>query len=270
VSEGLGSLDWLRAQARRAIQRGGNTLASFELFHLNKRVSDETRSVLIEVSRWLSCEATELPPREGPLVCGIDLGGSASMSAWANFWPQTGRLEAYGAFASKPSLLDRGRADGVSGRYQDMQQRGELITMGASVVPVSEFVAAMLAKLDRYPISTIVCDRFRQAEFVDALTKANVRAAPTFRGMGFKDGSEDCEAFRAAVFDGKVKAQPSLLLRSAFADAITISDVAGNAKIAKGRSHGRIDPACAAVLAIAEGIRRHSRPVRAARAPAWA
>jgi len=73
--------------------------------------------------------------------------------------------------------------------------------------------------------------------------------------MGWRDGAEDVERFRQAVFDDQAKALPSLLMRSALSDAVTVSDVSGNAKLAKARSLGRIDPAAAAVLAVAEGRR---------------
>ncbi len=269
IESGIVSLEWLRAQARRAAARGGNTLSSFRLFHLNQRTSDENRAVLIKAARWQACETADEPARDGPLVCGLDLGGSASMSAWANFWPATGRLEVYGAFASSPSLLDRGRVDAVAERYVEMQRRGELVTLGANVVPVHEFMSAMLAKLDGYPVATIACDRFRQSEFVEALGKAGVRVAPTWRGMGWKDGSEDVERFRTSVFDGKVKAKASLLLRSAFADAIVVIDHAGNSKITKSKSLSRIDAACAAVLAIGEGSRLVGRGEKKPARWAW-
>ena len=71
------------------------------------------------------------------------------------------------------------------------------------------------------------------------------------------------------MFDGQVKTRPSLLLRSAFSDAITLIDPAGNAKLAKGRSLGRIDAAAASVLAVAEGARRMGRPVKKSRAALW-
>jgi phage terminase large subunit-like protein len=58
-------------------------------------------------------------------------------------------------------------------------------------------------------------------------------------------------------------------LRSAFADAITLTDPAGNHKITKSRSNGRIDAACAAILAVAEGMRRLARSQKKARAT-WA
>src|SRR3546814_12717140 len=82
----------------------------------------ETRDLLLTVDEWLSCETAALPPREGPVVIGIDLGGSASMSAAAYYWPQTGRLEVLGTFPTRPSLLNRGQADGVGSRYRSEER----------------------------------------------------------------------------------------------------------------------------------------------------
>jgi phage terminase large subunit-like protein len=101
------------------------------------------------------------------------------------------------------------------------------------------------------------------------MQKANLRVPFIWRGFGWKDGSEDIERFRRALFDGEVKTLPSLLLRSAFADAITLVDPAGNHKLAKSRSLGRIDAAAATVLAVAEGARRVARPARPARVAQW-
>jgi phage terminase large subunit-like protein len=268
---GVGSAPaWLQAQAQRAIARGGNALASYRLFNRNERVSGESRDVLVSVDTWLDCEVSELPPREGGAVVGIDLGGSSSMTAMAAFWPNTGRLEAFGAFPRNPSLEDRGRADAVGRRYVEMADRNELVTMGDRVVPTGEFIAEVMRRLDGAPVLTFVSDRFRESEFREALAAAGVRAPVHFRGQGFRDGSEDCERFRQATFDGLVSVKPSLLLRSALSEAVTVQDDAGNKKIAKSRSAGRIDAAAATVLAIAEGERRRRNPAQQARSPVWA
>ena len=66
-----------------------------------------------------------------------------------------------------------------------------------------------------------------------------------------------------------MKVAPSLLLRFAFADAITLVDPAGNHKLAKARSLGRIDAAAATVLAVAQGARMKAAPTRKARM-SWA
>ena len=266
AEHGIGaSIEWLQAQAGRAIARGGSALTSFRLYNRNERISDESRAVLLTVDEWLACESDTLPPRAGSVVIGIDLGGSASMSAAAFYWPETGRLEALGAFPGNPSLLDRGQADSVAGRYVEMEKRDELFTLGDRTVPVAPWLVEVLRRVTDQPIAALVADRYRQAELAEAMQRAGIRAPVVWRGQGFRDGGEDVERFRRAAFEGRVKSAPSLLLRSAFADAVCLSDPAGNQKLAKARSTGRIDPAAAAVLAVAEGARIAARPQRKAR-----
>ncbi|MFQ8432500.1 terminase large subunit domain-containing protein [Amaricoccus sp. W119] len=269
-AEGIGATpEWLVAQARRAIARGGSALSSFRNLNRNERVSTEDRSVLVTVDEWLAAEVApeDLPPRRGECILGIDLGGSRSMSAAAFYWPQTGRLEALGTFPAFPALADRGASDGVSGRYVEMQERGELSVMGEATVPPGPWLAEIARRIDGAEVACIVGDRFRHAEFTEAMQTGGLARVPfIWRGFGWKDGSEDIERFRRALFDGEIAVAPSLLLRSAFADAITLIDPAGNHKLAKARSLGRIDAAAATVLAVAEGMRRKAAPTRKARA----
>lgn len=271
--EGIGAKpEWLVAQAQRAIARGGSALSSFRNLNRNERVSTDDRSVLVTLDEWMSCEVSpdDLPPREGQCILGVDLGGSRSMSAAALFWPDTGRLECVGTFPAKPSLTNRGASDGVGQRYVEMHERGELSVLGENTVPPGLWLAEIVRLADGAEISCIVGDRFRHAEFTEAMQKANLERVPfIWRGFGWKDGSEDIERFRRGLFDGEIKTAPSLLLRSAFSDAITLVDPANNHKLAKARSLGRIDAAAASVLAIAEGMRRKAAPTRKARL-AWA
>lgn len=273
AAEGIGAtLEWLQAQARRAIARGGSALSSFRNLNRNERVSTEDRSVLITVDEWLSAEVApdDLPPRDGPCILGVDLGGSRSMSAAAFYWPKTGRLEAVGTFPSTPGLADRGASDSVGSRYTEMKDRGELTVMGENTVPAGPWLSSLVRLVDAQSIACVVGDRFRHAEFQEALQKAGLSRVPfVWRGFGWKDGSEDIERFRRALFDGQVKSVPSLLLRSAFSDAVTLIDPAGNHKLAKARSLGRIDAAAASVLAVAEGARRSARPERQSRVATW-
>ncbi|WP_299677462.1 terminase TerL endonuclease subunit [uncultured Roseobacter sp.] len=266
---GIGSsLEWLEAQAKRAIARGGSSLTSFRLYNRNERVSGEARDLLITLDEWLSCETDALPPRQGGVVIGIDLGGSASMTAAAFYWPETGRLECLGTFPSMPSLLDRGQSDGVAGRYVEMQDRGELTVLGDKTVPVAPWLVEVMRQVEDQPVIAITMDRYKQAELGEAISRAGIRAPLVWRGQGFRDGGEDAERFRRAAFDGLVKAKPSLLLRSAFADTVCLRDPANNIKIAKARSTGRIDAAAASVLAVAQGARIAAQPKSKARM-AW-
>jgi len=268
---GIGaSIEWLQASARRAIARGGNALASFRLFHRNERVSSEARDVLLTVDQWMSAETLTLPPREGPVIVGLDLGGSASMSASAFYWPVTSRLETYATFPSEPNLVNRGLGDGVGNRYAQMADRGELTTLGAKTVPVAAWMAQEWRRIEGATVAAVVADRYKQSELAEAFQHAGITAPVIWRGMGFKDGSEDIERFRRAVFDGAVRTTESLLMRSAIADAVCVLDPAANVKLTKARSTGRIDPVAAAVLAVAEGMRRRARPAPKAPRMVWA
>ena len=64
-----------------------------------------------------------------------------------------------------------------------------------------------------------------------------------------------------------MKPAPSLLLRAAMAEARTVCDPAGNAKLSKGSEGGRRarakdDAAAAAILAVSAGYRNSVRPPR--------
>ena len=259
---------WLAGQAAQAIARGGSALTSFRLYNRNERVSGEARDVLLHLDQWLAAETPELPERSGQVAVGLDLGGSASMTAAAAYWPDTGRLETWGWFPGLPSLLTRGQADGVAGRYVEMADRGELAQLGEATVPVAAWVAEVMRRLEGESVAAICADRFKSAELSEAFRAAGVAAPIVWRGFGWKDGAEDIDRFRRAVFDGQVHAAPSLLMRAALSDAVLLRDPAGNSKLAKGRSTGRIDPAAAAVLAVAEGARMRARPRNRARV-AW-
>jgi phage terminase large subunit-like protein len=270
AEHGIGSsIEWLQASARRAIARGGSTLTTFRLYCRNERVSGEDRDCLLTPDEWLVCEVSDLPERRGQCIVGIDLGGSASMSAVAFYFPETGRLEALGTFPTSPTLGDRGASDGVGSRYVEMNERGELSTLGDKTVPVALWLQTVMQQVAGEHVGALIADRFRQSELGEAIDAAGIKCPVIWRGTGWRDGGEDVERFRRAAFDGLVRSAPSLLLRSAFADAVCLRDPANNLKLAKGRSNGRIDAVSASVLAVAEGVRRTSRPMVKRRAPTW-
>ena len=159
----------IRADAARA-RLDASLLPSYRALRLNMGESDQERAMLLEAGSWERCECSELPPVEGPLVLGVDLGSGAAMSACAGYWPASHRLEALAAFPALPDLASRGRADNVGDLYSRMATRGELVTAGQRVVDVGELLQMAL---DRFgPPSVIVCDRYREPELRQALEAA--------------------------------------------------------------------------------------------------
>ena len=262
------SLDWMpdleeaiRDEAKLA-RIDPAMLAAFRALRLNQGTSDVEIQVLIDASLWASCE--RVAARQGPLVWGIDLGTSQAQSAISAFWPATGALSCLAAFPEQPSLEERGLRDGVGRLYRDCADRGELFQLGPRAADVPALLRVGMERFGRPDL--VVADRWREAELRDALEKAGVPpAALEVRGMGYRDGAEDVRQFRRACAEGKVAPSPSLLLRSAMAEARTISDPAGNAKLCKGseggrRMRARDDAAAAAILAVAAGVRQPATP----------
>ena len=239
-------------------------LAGFQALRLNLGTADTEVSTLLDAGLWRAIEAR--PDPAGPCVWGIDLGTSHAQSAIACYWPETGALLALAAFPCEPGLAERGLRDGVGALYTECARRGELLTLGGRSTDIAELLQAALDRFGRP--ARIVADRWREAELRDALDKAGVPAAAfETRGMGFRDGAADVRAFRRACADGRVVPAQNLLLRSAMAEARTLSDPAGNAKLAKANQGGRRfrardDAAAAAILAVADGVRQPARPRR--------
>lgn len=262
------SLPWFPTLEQRLREEAADAkmdpalLSSFEALRLNLGVPDTDASYLLSADLWKSIEGEA--ERAGAMVWGVDLGTSAAQSAVAPYWPDSGRLEVFAAFPREPDLRKRGQRDGVGQLYQLCARRGELIQCGGAAVDIRELLATALERYGKP--ARIVADRWREPELRDALQQAGVpRAALELRGMGYKDGAADVRGFRRACVDGSVVPAKSLLLRSSMGEARTVTDPAGNSKLAKNtqggrRARARDDAAAAAVLAVAAGHRRPEAP----------
>ena len=254
----------LAGTVRRAAGRARldeTEMTAFRALRLNAGTADTSRAVVLGADTWKRCETDALPAAKGPYVVGVDLGSSAAMSATAAYWPATGRREVLAAFPADPDLETRGHKDGVGGLYQRMFDRGELTLTGGRTVDVGELIGLVA---DRWGIpGTVAADRWREPDLLDALELAGIRASVFMpRGMGFRDGGDDVRRFRRAALEGAIKTPVSLLLRAAIAGAVTVSDAAGNAKLAKAkdspeRRDGHRDYALAAAILAVGGDRRN-------------
>jgi hypothetical protein len=162
------------------------------------------------------------------VIVGTDLGRFGEHVRCGVLLAAHGPARGRGTFPANPSLAGSSAADGVSSRYVEMRDRGELRTLGDKTVPVAAWLSAVQAHVAGETVAAVVADRYKQAEMAEAMDRADMTAPVVWRGMGFRDGGEGCERFRWACFDGQVKSRPSLLLRSAFGDCVTLRDPANN------------------------------------------
>ena len=254
------SYSYMQARSRGCAEIGNDS--NFKAHDLNLPV-DPTRDPLLTFAQWQHCVTDELPPRSGPAFLGLDSGGSVSMCAIAIYWPDTGRIEAWGAFPHVPNLIVRGRADGVGEKYQKMQERGELILSGTHTTDPEGLIRHVKAELGDVVIRRGAADMYRKSEIKDALIAAEVNWKIDFRRVGLgADGIADITAFQKAVIGRKVRSKPSLLIELAISESKVRRDESGNPALDKRRENGRVDTMSASVLAVGLGERLGVRAKR--------
>ena len=225
----------IKAEAAAA-RRDGVILQSFKSLHLNMGLPDVVAGVLLEAGVWEGIEGEA--EREGPYILGLDLGASTAQSAACAFYPASGRLEGFALFPTHPDLATRATNDGAGNLYSECHRRGELLLAGDMVADIR---ALLTEALERWGTpAAIASDFFKKSELIGHLNALDFpTAALVLRGMGFRDGSEDVRGFRRACIDGRVKVSKSLMIRAALSEAVTVSDPAGNSKLAKSSEGGR-------------------------------
>ena len=168
---GLPDIDVLRAEARRA-KTDPSLLASFKALRLNMGTDEsDDRDLLIDPETWRELLESDAPPPEGKPAWGIDLGGSAAMSAISACWPN-GRIECLAMFGREPSLDQRALQDGVGSLYETAKTRGELLVSSKRIPDLQELFGEAL---QRFGVpSVIACDTWRLSELQDDLENSDV------------------------------------------------------------------------------------------------
>ena len=251
----------IRTEASRIALDPG-LAAAFRALRLNAGTSDTSRAMLIDAGLWARHE-TDAPPAMHRPVWGVDLGGTAAFSAVVAYDRYSHALDGIAAVGSDPGPEERGLRDGVGRLYRELVDEGSLILHEGRTVNVAELLRS--AAIRWGDPAAIASDRWREGELRDALEEARIPLARLeMRGQGFKDGGEDVRTFRRGVAEGQVIPRRSRLLRAGMSEAVTVSDPAGNAKLAKAgeggrRTRARDDVAAAAILAVSAGIRGRER-----------
>lgn len=250
---GLGTIkswEYMRGKARDAEISPAN-MTYFQSFDLNQDV-DPTKSTIVTLRQWKACIDEKADLRGEPVVLGVDLGGSVSMSAAVAIGLRSGLMKMWAAFSSTPDILIRGREDGVDNTYVLMRDRGELTLHPGEVVDVGWFVSDVLADLAGREcwVKGLAADRYRKAEFSQALMQAGIRIPVIWRGQGAgADGFHDIRAFQRAVYEREVRAEESLGMVNAILNSHVETDRNNNPILMKNKSRGRIDLLQAGVIA---------------------
>jgi phage terminase large subunit-like protein len=235
----------------------------FRNLYLNQRVSPH--STLITRTDWERCAGqTDWEPGE-PVFLALDLSAKTDLTALVGVSVnERSRVQAW-FFKPADLIEDHERRDRVPYSLWVSDEHIEAVD-GRAIHPRA--VAMQIAALaDSYNIVGLAYDRWQidhllrefdeigLAAFKDGDPPNGIRLVPW--GQGYKDMSPAIDALEMAIMDGSLVQPMNPVLTWNMANAISISDPAGNRKIDKQKARFRIDGAVA--LAMAIGLKARER-----------
>lgn len=241
----------LERQAGKA-QRIPAQEASFRNLCLNQRVA--LASMWLAPSIWKAGAGAIDPALFAsgrPVHLGLDLSARSDLTAAvAAVLDDDGVLHLL-PFVYTPlvGLEDRGRQSRAP--YDQWVGLGQLIAVPGATISYDFVSAHLRAATAGWNIASLEFDRWRLDLFREACSRTGFDEIGAWHkvGQGFVDQSPRVDAFESALLAGKVRHGGHPLLAMGAANAISVSDAAGNRKLDKSKSTQRIDPLVAAVMA---------------------
>lgn len=252
----LADVKRLAAQAQRLPSKE----ASFRNLILNQRV--DTSQQFLSAAVWHACAGpVDVPTLKGRTCwAALDLGASRDLTALVLIFEDGDSFDVL-PFCWLPADDLQHREDLDRAPYSSWVKAGHLLTMPGKVVD-PKAIALKIAELHGlFEFRALAYDRWRIADMIRELDAigCDVKLEPF--GQGFKDMAPAIDAMERLVVDGKLRHGGHPVLTWCAANATTLADPAGNRKLDKSKSRGRID----ALVALAMAVGLHSRqpgPVR--------
>jgi phage terminase large subunit-like protein len=221
---------------------------------LNQRV--EVSSPFISRGVWEACMGELIEDFKGlPVYAGLDLSSVNDLTSLVLIAPVNNQWQVKPIFwLPKDGLAEKSARDRVP--YDVWADQGHLETTPGRAIEY-EWVAAYLYSLfSQLDVMQVGFDRWNWKQFRPWLQKAGFSDDELERfvefGQGFQSMSPALLALEADILTGKLLHGNHPVLNMCMANAVVQADPAGNRKLAKNKSSGRIDGAVA--LTMARGV----------------
>jgi phage terminase large subunit-like protein len=245
------NLEEFRGQAERA-KRVPSFAAKFRNLRLNQRVAADERWISDET--WTACAApVDLDALVGePCVGGLDLGSTRDLTALALYFERSKALVVW-TWCPAETVAEREHSDRAP--YRVWAEQGHIeLTPGRATD--KRLVAMRLGSLcAKFTPRVIGFDRWQIAELERVLADEGVDLPLKEFGQGFKDMGPATAAFETRVLNGEIRHNGNPLVAWALNNVVLERDATGAAKPHKRRSHDRIDPVVAAIIAVGVAAR---------------
>jgi phage terminase large subunit-like protein len=252
---GLPGMRYLREQVTRA---RGMPSAESTVRRLNFCQWVEAESPWISGAVWFGCEdkisIESLRGRSG--FAGLDLSSTQDLTALVvqleptqddPFWRQ---LEWFWLPADGlHEKADRDRVPYLVWRDDKHLQ----VTTGRAIN--KKAVAMQCAEIaSMFDIKAIAYDRWRIEDLKLILDEEGIQLPLVPFGQGYKDMAPAVDEYERRLIDGHLRHNSNPVMTWCAANAVVVSDPAGNRKVAKERATGRVDGIVAAIMATGVSI----------------
>jgi phage terminase large subunit-like protein len=248
------SLEEMRVAADQA-QRLPAREASFRLLYLNQPIDAASR--FLNRVDWDLCRATYPSDLAGARChLGLDLSSTTDLTALAAFFPDTGNLLCW-FWSPADALAEAERRDRVP--YLTWARTGFLETTPGRAIDKS-FVVHRLGEIaSEFKVEAVAYDRWGMALVQRLMADEGLSLNMVEFGQGWKDMAPALSATETLVLRRELRHPDHPILNWCVANAVAVSDPAGNRKLANDRSIGRIDGLVAAAMAIGSAARTPSK-----------
>lgn len=240
----------VRQQSLQA-ERMPSREAAFRVLTLNQRVNMMAAFVSPTVWKAGNGPADDEVFLAGPVFGGLDLSATTDLTALVLTARRDGVVHVRSYFwMPQDSVLEASKRDRAP--YDVWVRQGLLRTTPGKVIDYS-FVARDIGSLvSDLPLAHVAFDRWRMDRMQLALEAAGVTIPLKEFGQGFQSMSPALDALEADLLQGNLRHGGHPVLAMCAANAVAVQDPAGNRKLDKMKSTGRIDGIVA--LAMASGV----------------
>lgn len=242
--------DEVREQAQAA-KRMPSRESAYRNLVLNQRV--DGRSPFVSPSVWQGCAGDPVPYCGEPVWMGLDLSAVSDLTALVAVWQSDGVWQVRPTFWTPAvGISDRARRDRAP--YDLWARDGWLMTTPGASIDYDWVAAQVLELASEWDVQAVAFDRWRIDVFKAALARAGASESFMERmqpfGQGFASMGPALDTMEAALLESRIAHGAHPVLTMCAANAVVQKDPAGNRKLAKDKSTGRIDGLVALAMAM--------------------
>jgi phage terminase large subunit-like protein len=229
---------------------------SFLNLVLNRRV--DTTAQFLTAAAWKACgeKGDDGTLKGRTCFAGLDLGSTKDMTALVLVFAGDDGEYDVSPYCWLPGETLQEREDNDRMPYQQWAREGHLLTFSGQRSTDPRAVALKIAELHgEFDIQALAYDRWRIEDLKRELDAIGCSVTLVSFGQGFKDQSPAVDVLERLVEERKLRHGMHPVMTMAAGNAKVEMDAAGNRKLSKKKSTGRIDPLVALAMALGVATR---------------